>query len=141
MTCDERPIPPAYPGLDLDEDIREMDEPRARVLVEREHQWAAFRNGLYRCERCERVAVRPHTVTGPCPGAPAADPINRPRHYTAGKIEPIDVIEDWHLGFHLGNAVKYIARHLHKGAALDDMRKAQWYVNRYVEWLERRQIK
>lgn len=38
------------------------------------------------------------------------DPVNHPPHYTDGKIEVIDFIEDKKLGFHLGNAVKYIAR-------------------------------
>jgi len=38
------------------------------------------------------------------------DNINHPSHYTFGKIEPIDVIEDWGLPYHLGNTVKYIAR-------------------------------
>lgn len=38
------------------------------------------------------------------------DYVNHPPHYTDGKIEVIDFIEDKRLGFHLGNAVKYIAR-------------------------------
>ena len=38
------------------------------------------------------------------------DNVNHPDHYTSGKIEVIDFIEDQHLGFHLGNAVKYISR-------------------------------
>ena len=38
------------------------------------------------------------------------DNVNHPAHYTDGKIEVIDFIEDKKLGFHLGNAVKYICR-------------------------------
>ena len=38
------------------------------------------------------------------------DNINHPKHYTDGKIEVIDFIEDKKLGFCLGNAVKYISR-------------------------------
>ena len=38
------------------------------------------------------------------------DPVNRPSHYTDGKIEVIEFIEDKKLGFCLGNSVKYIAR-------------------------------
>ena len=38
------------------------------------------------------------------------DDINHPSHDTHGKIEVIDAIEDWRLGFHEGNVVKYIAR-------------------------------
>lgn len=36
--------------------------------------------------------------------------VNHPSHYNSGKIEVIEAIEDWRLGFHRGNAVKYIAR-------------------------------
>lgn len=38
------------------------------------------------------------------------DIANMPAHYTDGKIEVIDFIEDKKLGFHLGNTVKYISR-------------------------------
>jgi hypothetical protein len=61
------------------------------------------------------------------------DPVNHPSHYTFGKIEVIEVIEDWDLDYHRGNAVKYIARAKHKGAELQDLEKAQWYLNRAVE--------
>ena len=44
------------------------------------------------------------------PAAKKNDPVNHPSHYTDGKIEVIDFIEDKKLGFHLGNSVKYIAR-------------------------------
>lgn len=61
------------------------------------------------------------------------DIINKPKHYNFGKIEPLDAIEDWKLPYHLGNVVKYIARHEHKGTALQDLKKAQFYLNRYIE--------
>ena len=61
------------------------------------------------------------------------DNINKPAHYNAGNIEPIDVIEDWNLSYCLGNAVKYIARHEHKGSALDDLKKARWYLDREIK--------
>lgn len=59
--------------------------------------------------------------------------INSPKHYTFGSIETISVIEDWKLGFHLGNAVKYISRAGKKDAAktIEDIDKAIWYLNRY----------
>ncbi len=66
----------------------------------------------------------------------AIDIINSPAHYTHGEIEPIDVIEAWRLPFHLGNVIKYLARHQHKGSALADLRKARWYLDRYVTLLE-----
>lgn len=62
-----------------------------------------------------------------------ADAVNHPKHYNMGAIEVIDAIEDWQLGFSLGNAVKYIARAEHKGNAVEDLKKAAWYVNREIE--------
>jgi hypothetical protein len=64
------------------------------------------------------------------------DPINHPAHYNAGRFEVIDVIEDWKLNFHLGNVVKYVARAEHKANALEDLKKARWYLCRYIELLE-----
>ena len=68
------------------------------------------------------------------------DTINHPAHYTDGKIEVIDFIEDKGLGVHLGNAVKYIARAGKKDPAktVEDLKKAAWYVNREIERLGRR---
>ena len=64
--------------------------------------------------------------------------VDHPAHYNNGKIEVIDVIEDWGLGFHLGNAIKYIARAGHKDPAKteEDLKKAMWYINRFIklEW-------
>ena len=68
-----------------------------------------------------------------------ADAVDHPSHYNQGKFETIDVIEDWQLDFHLGNAVKYIARAKHKGRELEDLKKALWYVQRKIAQLEGRQ--
>ena len=66
------------------------------------------------------------------------DNVNHPAHYTSGKIEVIDFIEDKELGFHLGNAVKYISRAGRKNPdkTVEDLRKAVWYINRQIERLE-----
>ena len=61
--------------------------------------------------------------------------VNHPAHYNTGKIEVIDAIEDWKLGFHLGNAVKYIARAGRKGSEVEDLQKAAWYLDRYLKKL------
>ena len=65
------------------------------------------------------------------------DPVNHPFHYTDGKIEVIDFIEDKKLGYHLGNAVKYISRAGKKDPAkeVEDLQKAAWYINRKIEKL------
>lgn len=67
-----------------------------------------------------------------------ADKVNHPAHYTLGGIEVIDAIEAWRLGFHLGNAVKYIARADHKENRLEDLRKARWYLDREISRMERK---
>ena len=59
------------------------------------------------------------------------DPIS-PKHYTFSKVQPIDAIEAWGLGFCLGNAVKYIARADAKGSRLEDLKKARWYLDRQI---------
>ncbi len=64
------------------------------------------------------------------------DNINHPSHYNTGKIEVIEYIEDKNLNFHLGNVIKYISRAGKKGDALEDLKKAQWYLNRYIKKLE-----
>jgi Protein of unknwon function (DUF3310) len=56
--------------------------------------------------------------------------VAHPEHYTSGRFETIAVIEDWNLGFHLGNAVKYLSRAEHKGEKRQDLRKAAWYILR-----------
>ena len=67
-----------------------------------------------------------------------SDLINSPTHYTShpakclcgASIECIQIIE--HMNFNLGNAIKYLWRADEKGAALDDLRKAVWYINREI---------
>jgi len=65
------------------------------------------------------------------------DYVNQPKHYTKGNFEVIEVIEDWDLNFRLANAVKYIARHEHKGKPLEDLKKALWYLQREISIRER----
>lgn len=77
--------------------------------------------------------------TGYIPPSPKHDNINKPKHYNMGEIEPIDVIEDWRLDYHLGNAVKYIARCEYKENKINDLKKAIWYIEREIENEVRRQ--
>lgn len=60
-----------------------------------------------------------------------SDPVNHPSHYTwLGGIEVIDITE--HLGFCLGNVVKYVLRADHKGKPIEDLEKAKWYLEREI---------
>jgi hypothetical protein len=59
--------------------------------------------------------------------------VNHPAHYGGDTTyEAIKVIEAWKLGFCLGNTVKYIARADHKRSALEDLKKARWYLDREI---------
>lgn len=65
------------------------------------------------------------------------DPVNHPAHYTYGKIEVIDYIEDKGFGYNLGNAVKYISRAGKKNpdTLIEDLNKAIWYIKREIKRL------
>jgi len=61
------------------------------------------------------------------------DIVNQPPHYTEhpSGIECIQVTE--HMGFNLGNAVKYIWRCDLKQDAIEDLKKAKWYIEREID--------
>lgn len=67
------------------------------------------------------------------------DAVNSPRHYTShparckcgNRIECIQITE--HMGFCLGNAVKYIWRAGLKADAIEDLRKSLWYIQREID--------
>lgn len=83
----------------------------------------------------ERIAELTAQAAKPKARMQSSDSVNRPAHYTDGGIETIDYIEAKGLGYHLGNAVKYISRAGKKGTnqGLEDLRKAQWYLARAIE--------
>ena len=60
------------------------------------------------------------------------DPVNQPKHYTnhPSGIECIQITE--HMGFNLGNAMKYIWRCDLKKDAVEDLKKARWYLDREI---------
>ena len=61
------------------------------------------------------------------------DPVNNPKHYTKhpSGVECIEITE--HMGFNLGNAVKYIWRSDLKNNAIEDLEKAKWYIDRELK--------
>lgn len=63
------------------------------------------------------------------------DLVNNPPHYTTGRIEVIDFIEDKELDFLEGNIIKYTTRYKKKNG-LEDLKKAQWYLNKLIERVE-----
>lgn len=64
---------------------------------------------------------------------PIPDNVNHPSHYQGQKFEVIDIIEDFNLGFNLGNAIKYILRASKKGLFNEDLKKAIWYLQREID--------
>lgn len=62
-----------------------------------------------------------------------SDSVNHPNHYQSDTIEVIEIIEAFNLNFHLGNVIKYILRAGRKGDRLEDLKKAQFYLNREIE--------
>jgi len=61
------------------------------------------------------------------------DLVNQPPHYTAhpSGVECIQITE--HMGFCLGNAMKYIWRADEKWDAVEDLKKAKWYIERELK--------
>jgi hypothetical protein len=74
---------------------------------------------------------------------PKTDNVNSPSHYTQGKTEAIDIIEDAiagapsvQLGMLQGQVLKYLLRLWFKKNPLEDAKKAQWYLRRLINKLE-----
>ena len=64
--------------------------------------------------------------------AQAHDPVNHPKHYTSDPsgVEAIEITR--HRNFNIGNAIKYLWRAEHKGNAVEDLGKADWYMRRLL---------
>lgn len=63
--------------------------------------------------------------------------VEHPSHYNQGLYEVIDVINDWKLNFNLGNAIKYIERADYKNNAIEDLKKAVFYLNYEIKQREK----
>jgi hypothetical protein len=74
-----------------------------------------------------------------------ADMVNNPPHYTRGGIEAIEYMEakatpEEFAGHLRLTALKYLSRTGYKDDALQDLKKAQWYVNRLVSYSEKQTV-
>ena len=69
------------------------------------------------------------------------DPVNHPSHYTShpSGVEAITVCE--HMGFNIGNAMKYLFRAGKKGDVKEDLEKSIWYIQREIQRLSNGQVK
>jgi hypothetical protein len=106
---------------------------------------------------CEKHNVNYHTICIKCevdkttygagpndsyyPPSATKDMVNSPAHYTKGRIECIDAIEevvqylDGMEAMCTGNAIKYLWRWKHKNGA-EDLKKAVWYIQRMIDELD-----
>ena len=68
------------------------------------------------------------------------DSVNHPSHYTSGKIEVIDFIDDQQLSYEKGNVIKYVCRAGKKdpNKEIEDLKKAAWYIQREIKNVENR---
>ena len=67
--------------------------------------------------------------------------VDHPKHYNINwkgeqTIETYDFINSWKMGYAEGNIIKYVSRHKYKGKALQDLKKARWYLNKLITELE-----
>ena len=71
-----------------------------------------------------------------------SDNVNHPSHYAEGReFEPKDVIRDWGLNFNLGSAVKYLARAGRKADTVEDLKKAQEFIQFEIDAIEAEKAK
>jgi hypothetical protein len=84
-------------------------------------------------EGCDCKEFRRLSLTYPTHTAKATSTVNHPSHYNAhpSGIECIEVVR--HMGFNIGNAVKYLWRADEKGRPIEDLEKAAWYITDEIE--------
>jgi hypothetical protein len=109
---------------------RELDKRKVEDLPRKQGAGNFKRIAVFTSNESVLDTINPECVK---PEEPKVDPVNHPAHYKVGGIETIDFIEAKALGYHLGNAVKYITRADHKGNRLQDLQKAKWYIDRAIE--------
>lgn len=64
-----------------------------------------------------------------------SETVDHPPHYAhPSGVECIDVVE--HMGFNLGNVIKYVWRAGDKGDVVTDLQKAAWYLQREIARLQ-----
>ena len=108
-------------------------------LCSGEHDWSPWRrvpapggdyNENRQCYNCKAWDKLQGIAVNPEPE------ISHPNHYTwlPNNIEVIDITS--HFSFVVGNALKYIMRHQHKGNPLADLKKARWYIDYEIKRIE-----
>ena len=145
----QRIVPRARSAQRDEAGVGEMAITRRSICSRTRAQRAYGRDVAKRCCRVSRGGILPiressdglavsdsksnESIRG---GGEMSDPVNHPEHYTShpSGVECIKITE--HMGFCLGNAVKYIWRAGMKGDAIEDLQKARFYIDREIKRLE-----
>jgi len=116
-------------------DQQELEEliSKAKTIREAKEAEIARRKRLGMDERGQMDIDDPYGAKKVWKAIHEREMINHPDHYQGNKMEVIDIIEDYELGFHLGNAIKYILRADKKGNTKQDLQKALWYIQREID--------
>ena len=96
---------------------------------------------LKRQERELRQALNLPPKVEPPKQSPQHDPVEHPSHYTShpSGIECIEITR--HMSFNIGNVIKYLWREGNKGAPLEDLKKARWYLEDEIKRREAEAVK
>jgi hypothetical protein len=123
-----------YDELKKNLKIFENDEIKFSALTE--EKWDAFQMENKHAKNDRWLKLAPDVVNV------ADDAVNSPGHYTTGRYEAIDIIEDAIMeapstkhGFLQGQVLKYLLRLWHKIDAKEDAEKARWYLTRLIDSL------
>ena len=107
-------------------------------------EWNSLRKGFrWPYEAVEDDAVNEHPRFAEAAMTSSYDPVNNPAHYnTGGGIECIEAMEamlskEEFTGYLRGNSFKYRWRMRHKGRAVQDLQKSQWYENKLLSIIEK----
>ena len=131
-----------YAGFDTTVNEADLAKLRAQLLPYVEVVADASPDEIGDCEMDTDVfPPEPKFGANPPREQAGTDPVNHPQHYVQGGVECIDVIRaargtEGCIQFCVGNAIKYLFRDAHKGRPLEDLQKAQWYINKAIELMK-----
>ena len=102
---------------------------------------SAFLNELKSTQKFIDDLLSETTEECPSKNTAASDMVSHPTHYQVADMtyEPIKVINAWNLNFNIGSAVKYLARYKKKFNAIEDLKKAIFYIQDEINHLEKSQ--
>ena len=92
----------------------------------------------------QTLTMGDNTFTIAEPELPFADMVNSPPHYNKSGVECIDAIgaaTDAGYKYYLqGTVIKYLWRYEYKNKPVEDLKEAQWYLNKLIEETEKNEV-